>query len=120
MTLRITTIGDGAMATVCSLILAGRPDVALTMWVRDPAHLAEMAARRENVRYLPGVKLVAGMKVEGDGATALKGAELIVCAVLSQYLRGTLTRLKDSRTENEPENLFLVAELRARLAREGS
>jgi glycerol-3-phosphate dehydrogenase (NAD(P)+) len=95
MALRITTIGDGAMATVCSQILADRADVELTMWVRDPAHLADMKAKRENGRYLPGVKLADRMKVEGDGAKALVGAELIVCAVPSQYLRGTLTRLKD-------------------------
>ena len=94
MALTVTTIGDGAMATVCSQILASRADVTLTMWVREAAHLAEMKRDRENKRYLPGVALVEGVKLEGDAERALAGAELVLCAVPSQYMRGTLTRLK--------------------------
>jgi len=94
MALTVTTIGDGAMATVCSQILASRADVTLTMWVREADHLAEMRRDRENKRYLPGVSLVDGIRLEGDGQQALAGAELIVCAVPTQYMRGTLERLK--------------------------
>src|ERR1041384_8167305 len=93
MPLKVTTIGDGAMATVCSQILASRADVELTMWVRDPAHLAEMVAKRESAKYLPGVRFVDGLRVEGDDRKAVEGAEMILGAVPSQFLRGTLSRL---------------------------
>src|ERR1043165_9760524 len=94
MGLKITTIGDGAMATVCSQILAGRRDTQTTMWVRDPAHHHEMIAAGENTRYLPGVSLEKTLRLEADDHKALEGAELILCAVPTQFIRPSLTRLK--------------------------
>ncbi len=103
MTLRVTTIGDGAMATVCSQILArksGAPQAAdggrleVRVWGRNPERLAEIQRAGENLRYLPGIELSGNIHFEADDAAALEGAGLIVCAVPTQFIRAVLGRLK--------------------------
>ena len=104
--MKITTIGDGAMATVCSQILASKTaasaPVEVVMWGRDGARLKEWDAARENKRYLPGVRLAENLKLEGDGRTAFAGASYVVCAVPTQYIRGTLTGLKPHISPDVP------------------
>lgn len=99
--MRITTIGDGAMATVSSLILAAKGH-QITMWVRLPEDLKAIREQRENTHYLPGVKLPDNLQGTSDDAAAFGGAgsggaaegcELILMAVPTQFIRPTLTRL---------------------------
>ena len=77
MALRVAVIGDGAMATVCARIVASKSTaqlpVEVRMWVREAAHLAEMRQAGENVRYLPGVKLAANIRLSGEGSAVFKG-----------------------------------------------
>ncbi|HVX86237.1 MAG TPA: NAD(P)H-dependent glycerol-3-phosphate dehydrogenase [Phycisphaerae bacterium] len=91
--MKITTIGDGAMATVCSNILAGRPEVRVTMWGRNAERLGEIERLGENRRYLPGVKVAPGLVFRPDDAAALEDADLVLCAIPTQFIRPTLTRL---------------------------
>jgi glycerol-3-phosphate dehydrogenase (NAD(P)+) len=104
MTLQVTTIGDGAMATVCSQILAqsaagkaGKSGVLVKVWGRDAARLAAMNASRENLRYLPGISLHANISFEPDPAKAFAAdadERLILCAIPTQFIRETLERLR--------------------------
>ena len=53
---RVTIIGDGAMATVCSLLLSqGGHDV--TLWGAFEDAINRLIQNRENQRFLPGVRL---------------------------------------------------------------
>ena len=96
MTLRVATIGDGAMATVCSEVVAtsgqrsggGGQEREVRVWVRDANRAAAMNAGRENGRYLAGVKLAENVIFEADDARVFEGADLILAAVPTQYLRG--------------------------------
>ncbi len=98
MSLRVTTVGDGAMATVCSQIIAGKASpgaaVEVVIWGRDGARLSVMEAERENKRYLPGMKLAANVRFDADPRGAFAGASLILCAVPTQYMRAALGQLK--------------------------
>ena len=89
---RVVTIGDGAMATVCSLILASR-GCAVTILGRHADQLAVMEADRENKKYLPGVKISDGVHFTADPAAAFNDCQLIVCGIPTQFIRGTLGRL---------------------------
>ena len=95
--MRIGIIGDGSMATVCALIVAakssGADPVEVRVWGRDPARLAAMNAARENTRYLPGFKLPENLQFAADGAAAFGAADLIVCAMPTQYIRPALEKL---------------------------
>jgi glycerol-3-phosphate dehydrogenase (NAD(P)+) len=90
--MRITTIGDGAMATVSSMLLASKGHT-VTMWVRLPADLVAIRTQRENTRYLPGYRLPENLQGTSDDAAAFAGCELILMAAPTQFIRPTLTRL---------------------------
>ncbi len=95
--LEIATIGDGAMATVSSLIVAGKSTsvnpVRVRIWGHDPALFEAMNAARENTHYLPGFKLPANIAFCGDPAALFRGVSLILCAVPTQYIRPALVGL---------------------------
>ena len=90
--MRITIIGDGAMATVSAGILAANGH-ALRLWSPFPEAIAALQADRENVRYLPGVVFPDGTVFTADEADAFTGAELVLAATPTQYIRATWGRL---------------------------
>ena len=90
---RITIIGDGAMGSVCAVLLCSK-GLDVTMWGYNGEYLAEMAEIRENRIYLPGRKLPESLKFESDDAKAMLGADMIVSAVPCQFVRGVFDRLK--------------------------
>ncbi|MEX0887296.1 MAG: NAD(P)H-dependent glycerol-3-phosphate dehydrogenase [Phycisphaeraceae bacterium] len=89
---QITIIGDGSMASVCALLLEGQ-GVGVTVWGPFPDHIAELIQTRENSRYLPGFRLPDAIRLTADDATAAAGADMLVNAIPTQYIRGTWQRL---------------------------
>jgi glycerol-3-phosphate dehydrogenase (NAD(P)+) len=89
---RLAVLGAGAWGTALAL-QAVRAGLAVTLWARDPARVATIAAARENARYLPGVALPAGLAVTADLAVALQGAEAAILAIPAQHLRAFLAGL---------------------------
>jgi glycerol-3-phosphate dehydrogenase (NAD(P)+) len=86
-------LGSGAMGIACSCLLSEHPGQRVKLWGRDTAHIAELVATRENSRLLPGVKIPAGIDLTADIEYAVSGADLLVVAIPSAYLREALTRL---------------------------
>jgi glycerol-3-phosphate dehydrogenase (NAD(P)+) len=86
-------VGAGAWGTALSLSLARRGGHTLSLWARLPAHAQELNDTGENSRYLPRFVLPADIRVTSDLLRATAGAEIIVCATPSQYLRGIMTQL---------------------------
>ncbi len=86
MTQRIGVLGSGSWGTALAVHLAhAGHDVRL--WARDAAVAAGMAGSRENVTYLPGIKLPAGLAPTADLQAALDGAAFVVVAVPSHGAR---------------------------------
>jgi glycerol-3-phosphate dehydrogenase (NAD(P)+) len=83
-------VGAGSWGTALAAHLA-RLGTPTRLWARDAAVARSMAAARENPRYLPGVRLPDLVEITGDRDEALAGADLIVVAVPSHFLRGVLT-----------------------------
>lgn len=90
---RVTIIGDGAMGSVCGMLLC-RNGVAATLWGYDASQLAGFARARENTRFLLGYRLPEDLRLEAEDALALAGADLLVSAVPCQYVRRIWQRLK--------------------------
>src|SRR6185437_9056137 len=89
---RVTILGDGAMATVCSILLTqGGHEV--TMWAAFEESVERLMQDRENRRFLPGVRVPSGVKLTGDDATCFEGCSLVVSAVPTQFMRGVWQRL---------------------------
>src|SRR5208337_2827690 len=89
---RVTIIGDGAMATVCSLLLSqGGHDV--TLWGVFEESINRLIQNRENQRFLPGVRLPPGVHLTANDAECFGGCTLILSAVPTQYMRSVWKRL---------------------------
>jgi glycerol-3-phosphate dehydrogenase (NAD(P)+) len=82
---QIAVLGAGAWGTVLAN-LAARHEATVTLWARDAAHVAEMAATGVNARRLPGVPL--GLNVTPtDSLSEAARADIIFLAVPTQALR---------------------------------
>jgi glycerol-3-phosphate dehydrogenase (NAD(P)+) len=93
--MKVAILGAGAWGTALAL-QAARAGREVALWARDAARAAEIAAARENARYLPGAALPAAMLVTADAAAALDGAALVLCVVPVQALGGVLASLPAS------------------------
>jgi glycerol-3-phosphate dehydrogenase (NAD(P)+) len=88
---RITIIGDGAMATVCALMLhANQHEV--TLWSAFPEYARQMSRTRENSKYLPGFSIPTGVRITADANEAFAAPQIIVNAVPCQYLRSVWSK----------------------------
>lgn len=82
-------IGDGGwgMAIAMSLHRAGRE---VHVWGRDPEYTKEVAASRDNRKYLPGIEIPADVLWTHDMDAALDGVEDVYSVVPTQFLRPTI------------------------------
>jgi len=89
---RVSIVGDGAMGTVCAILLAENAH-AVRLWSAFPEAAERLRRDRENRAFLPGVRLPDELEITGDDAEALAGAELAISAVPTQYMRPVWRRL---------------------------
>lgn len=89
---RITIIGDGAMATVCSILLT-QGGHGVTMWGAFEESIDQLLQDREQRRLLPGVRVPANVRLTANDADCFAGATLILSAVPTQYMRSAWKRL---------------------------
>jgi len=102
MTTKSTILGSGAMATACSVLLAEQTGQTVSLWARNPDHASEMAETRINQRLLPGVKIPEAVEITADVERAVAGADFLIVAIPTKYLREMLTSLRPSLTQNRP------------------
>ena len=91
--MKLAILGAGAWGTALAMAFAARHTV--TLWARDPELIAEMQARRENARFLPGFPLPEALRLEADLKRAVSGAELLILATPLAGLRPTLHLLRE-------------------------
>lgn len=90
---RVTIVGDGAMGTVCALLLHDR-GTKVTLWSAFPVQAEELRRERENRRFLPGFAIPAPVEIVDDPAEAFADSpDLILSAVPCQFIRPVWTRL---------------------------
>lgn len=88
----VTVLGDGAWGTALAMVLA-RNNKNTILWGPFAENLREIREKKEN-KFLKGVTLPDNILIEEDLANAVENAELLVLAAPSQYMRGTLEKLK--------------------------
>lgn len=89
---RLAILGGGAWGTALALV-ARRAGAEPVLWARDPEIVAAINERHENPVFLPGIPLDPAIAACSELAAALEGAEGVVVAVPSQFVRGVLDRL---------------------------
>lgn len=101
---RVTILGDGAMAMVCSILLcAGHHDV--TMWGAFEQSIERLLQERRNEKLLPGVRVPPQVRLTADDGECFAGSTLIVSAVPTQHTRSVWRRLK----EHVPPGVSIVS-----------
>jgi glycerol-3-phosphate dehydrogenase (NAD(P)+) len=93
MTTSIAILGDGAWGTAIALLLANSPAHRISLWSAREENGRLLQDRRENVRLLPGVPIPPAITLTTDIQQAVAGADLLVAAIPTVYLRTTLTRI---------------------------
>ena len=94
----IGIIGAGSWGTALAVLLSAK-GYSVKIWDLDKTHIAELAANRENKRYLPGVNFGERLTVCDTLEEALHGAEATLFSVPAQHFRSAvnsaLTYLKE-------------------------
>src|SRR5208282_1537100 len=93
MAQRVTIVGDGAMATVCSILL-NQGGHQVTLWGAFEDSIERLLQNRENQRLLPGVRLPDSVRLTARDAECFSGCTLILSAVPTQFMRGVWKRLE--------------------------
>ena len=89
----VTILGDGAMATVCSILLT-EGGHGVTMWGAFEESIEQLMQDREQRRLLPGVRVPSSVRLTANDADCFKGSTLILSAIPTQYVRAVWKRLK--------------------------
>lgn len=92
--MRAVVMGSGSWGTAVAKILVDAGN-EVTMWARRPELAEQINTAHENSDYLVGVRLPETLRAVSSVPEALAGAELVVCAVPSQSLRGNLERWRE-------------------------
>ena len=97
----VTILGDGAMATVCSILLTTGGH-RVTMWGAIEESIDRLMQNRENERFLPGVRVPDGVRLTANDNECFDGCTLVLSAIPTQYMRPTWTRLKPHLPQGVP------------------
>ena len=97
-----TVLGAGAWGTAVALLLASNPRHRVVLWSAREETGRDLSQRRENVRLLPGVPIPENVELTTDIAAAVAGADLLVAAVPTVYLRQTLARIRLHHRQGAP------------------
>lgn len=76
----VAVLQGGSWGTTLATVMARDGGKRVLLWIRDPAQAAEVASRRENARYLPGVRLPDNVEITSDIERALLPDDLVVTA----------------------------------------
>jgi glycerol-3-phosphate dehydrogenase (NAD(P)+) len=98
---KIGVIGDGGWGTALSLLLLSKGN-QVTLWGAFPEYTEEMRRRRENFKFLPGVRLPNELSLVSDFRDVCKDAALLINAVPTQFVRSVFERFKPYYKEGTP------------------
>jgi glycerol-3-phosphate dehydrogenase (NAD(P)+) len=93
MSTKFTILGDGAWGTAIGILLAAYPDHRVTLWSAREENARILRKRRENIVYLRGVPIPPAIDLTTDVNQALSGADLLIVAIPTVYMRQTLERI---------------------------
>src|SRR5262245_20077187 len=102
MPTKFAILGDGAWGTAIALLLAQDPEHRVCLWSAREENARVLRERRENVRLLPGVVIPASVELTTDVDAAACGADLLVAAVPTVYMRATFSRVAPALRGERP------------------
>lgn len=98
--MKISVLGSGGWGCALASVLVENQN-EVTLWSKFEAEMQMIRDTGENKDKLPGVKLPSQMYLTSDVEVAVKGAEIIVLAVPSTFIRSTCMLIKPYVTANQ-------------------
>jgi glycerol-3-phosphate dehydrogenase (NAD(P)+) len=98
---RVAVLGAGSWGTTLAVHLANLGHEA-TVWGNDRPALAELERDRENRKFLAGIHLPAGVKVQPELDAALEGCEFHFYVVPSQAMRSVAAQVRATGARGIP------------------
>lgn len=83
---RACVLGGGSFGTALALVLATN-GYDVSVWVRSKDQAEAVNKAKENVKYLPGVKLPETIRWTHDVAEAVDNVSIVLFAIPTQFLR---------------------------------
>lgn len=96
----ISIIGDGGWGTTLGMLLS-KKGLNVTIWGIFPEYVDIVRSGRENIKFLPGIKIPSDINITSSMDEALEGKDLVVLASPSQFMRGVLLMLKNHNIEGK-------------------
>lgn len=90
---KVAIIGDGGWGTTLAILLH-KKGVRVKLWGIFPEYIEILKAKRENVKFLPGVQIPSDLFITSDLSEAVDGVDILVLAVPSQHMREVVGRFK--------------------------
>src|SRR5215470_3430796 len=84
-------LGAGSWGTALAAVLA-RNGGPTTLWGRDAAAIAQIAATRRNARYLPDLPLPEALRLSSDLAASVRSADVVLIVTPSHAFAGLLEK----------------------------
>ena len=91
---KIAVIGSGGWGTALAVLLANNGH-NVSLWSYMEEESKSIAEARENIAFLPGVKLPDNVQCTSDMKAGVKDAQIVVTAVPSHAVRQTARKLKE-------------------------
>lgn len=91
--MNISVIGAGGWGTAIAVHLAQKK-FRVTLWENFPDYQKVLQTKRENIKFLPGIKIPDEIVLTSDINTAVKDKDVIVLVIPSKYLRQVLQKIK--------------------------
>lgn len=92
MSERVTILGDGAMATVCSILLTQGGHEAV-MWGAFEESIERLIQDREQRTLLPGVRIPENVRLTANEQSCFEGCTMVLSAIPTQYMRSVWQRV---------------------------
>ena len=91
--MKIAIIGAGSWGT-CLAVLLGEKGYDVKLWCRREELASEIEAKKENIQYLPGIKIPGNVIADHSFGNVLDSSAIIITAIPSEFLRGTIKEIK--------------------------
>lgn len=92
---KIAIIGDGGWGTALALVLE-KKGFPVVLWSAFPEYAKQLNEMKENIKFLPGIKLPSSINIEADLLDAITDSDLLVLAVPSKYMKSVCQKIKET------------------------
>ncbi len=97
--MKTAVLGDGGWGTTLAILLNNK-GYKVSLWSAFSEYAEYLNKKRVNTEFLPGINIPRSISITSDLQEVASGADLIVLAVPSQYMRSVLLKLKGVKRES--------------------